>query len=121
MDLPPNAGAAAKKEYEKKMQRAQLLRSLIEMPTRSGGMGLSALEGETDACFLAGRASFAEHMRSYSVPWRLAMEKHMLDKTTAEGRAIDEALKALNEQTGDSPDSSIKDVRNTSSDRKNHA
>ena len=41
------------------------------------------------------RASFIEHMRSYSVPWRLAMEKHMLDKTTAEGKTIDEALKAL--------------------------
>jgi hypothetical protein len=108
--LPPNAGAAAEKEYEEQVQRAQLLRTMIVMPTRSGGMGLSAPEEETDACFLAGRASFAEHMRSYSVPWRLAMEKHMLDKTTTEGRAIDEALKALKEQTGGSPDSPIKDV-----------
>ena len=38
------------------------------------------------------------------------MEKHMLDKTTVEGRAIYESPKALKEQTGGSPDSPIKDV-----------
>jgi len=114
--LTPNADATARKKYEEQLLRAQLLRN---MPTRSGGMGLSVPEGETDACFLSGRASFPEHMRSYSVPWRLAMEKHMLDKTTAEGKAIDEALKALKEQTGGDPDSPT-DQRcgNTSSDRK---
>jgi hypothetical protein len=34
----------------------------------------------------------------------------MLDKTTAEGKAIYEALRALKEQTGGGPDSPIKDV-----------
>jgi hypothetical protein len=83
---------------------------MLTLPTRSGGLGLSVPEGETDACFLAGRASFTEHMRAYSVPWRSAMEMHMLDKTTVEGKAIDEALKALKEQTGGGPNSPIKDV-----------
>jgi hypothetical protein len=108
--LKPNADATTKKKYEEQLLRAQLLRIMLTMPTRSGGLGLSVPEGETDACFLAGRASFTEHMRAYSVPWRLAMEKHMLDKTTAEGKAIDEALKALKEQTGGGPVSPIKDV-----------
>ena len=108
--LPEDADAATEAKHEAQLLRAQLLRNMLTMPTRNGGMGLSVPEGETDACFLAGRASFTEHMRCYSVPWRLAMEKHMLDKTTAEGRAIDEALEALKEQTGGGPDSPIKDV-----------
>jgi hypothetical protein len=101
--LKLNADATTRKKFEEHLFRAQLLRIVLTMPTRSGGLGLSVPEGETDACFLAGRASFTEHMRAYSVPWRLAMEKHMLDKTTAEGKAIDEALKALKEQTGGGP------------------
>jgi hypothetical protein len=48
------------------------------------------------------------------------MEKHMLDRTTAEGKAIDEALKALAADWG-RPRFTDQRCGNTSSDRKNHA
>jgi hypothetical protein len=62
-------------------------------------MGLDVPDTHINA--LAGRASFTEHMRTYMVPWRLAMEAHMRDENTQEGAAIAAAFTALQVQHGD--------------------
>ena len=98
---PPDASVYTKTAHLRTKKRAQYLREVVELPTRCGGMGLDVPDTHINAAFLAGRASFTEHMRLYMVPWRLAMEAHMRDESTQEGAAIAAAFTALHVQHGD--------------------
>lgn len=93
--LPRGAGPAQKKARAEAVRKARFLRNVTELPLRHGGLGLRVPTAHIDACYLAGRAEFAEHMRRYKVPWRLAMDAHMRDVATAEGAAIADAFASL--------------------------
>lgn len=105
MDPPPplqmSAGPHQKKRRAEDIQKARFLRDVTELPLTHGGLGLRVPTAHLHASFLAGRAGYAEHMRQYKVPWRLAMDGHMRDTNTPEGKAIAQAFASLKVQCED--------------------